>query len=444
MQMMISHPHRSLIKSESRLSKTWMVSGSMTALMIGCLTLLPVGAPIALAQESSGTMIKVQPGEGSIIDSSQLTTAPSQGLVDQHGKPIPKDPLTGQNAIWPAEGVEPFEFTNQDGEKINNESLKGKPYAISFVFTQCRGPCPMVTGAMRELADRTQKYDVNLVTLSIDPTRDTPQVLKEYAKTYGADTSRWQFLTGPQNEVHKLIATNFLMPVGEDTSPQRELGKEFEHTTNVMLVDAQGVVRGKFNSTNPAEMAILRRHLITLATGVEPEPLPEEKMIVLAGNVRPIPPEDLLPRWVKTLPAINAALNGLATLLLITGYICIRRGQREMHRQMMLSTFMTSVVFLACYLVYHWALHAYTGSSGKKFEGTGIIRPVYFAILVTHVALAALVPVLAIITISRALRGQWERHRQLAVITFPIWLYVSVTGVLIYFMLYHLFPSPQA
>lgn len=403
--------------------------------------LLFVSASTANSQEKPGKLLKLQPGQTSVIDSSKLTQPSDTGLTDLEGKAIPQDPVTKQYMLWPSEGVAPFELIDQDGNKFTNESLKGKPYAIAFVFTQCRGPCPMVTGAMRELADRMAKYDVNLVTLSIDPTRDTPEVLREYAKTFGADTSRWHFLTGPQQDVHGLIATSFLMPVGEDTSPARQLGQEFEHTTNVMLVDAQGVVRGKFNSTNPAEMATLRRHMITLATGVEPEPLPEEKLLVLAGNVRPLTPEEQLPRWVATLPAINAALNGLATLMLLAGYALIKMGKREAHRQMMLSAFMTSVIFLACYLTYHWGLHAYTGSSGRKFQGTGLVRPIYFSILVTHVALAAIVPVLAIITISRALRGQWERHRQLAVITFPIWLYVSITGVVIYFMLYHLFPG---
>jgi uncharacterized membrane protein YozB (DUF420 family) len=148
-----------------------------------------------------------------------------------------------------------------------------------------------------------------------------------------------------------------------------------------------------------------------------------------------------VPDWVTTLPAVNAALNGLATLLLVLGYVWIRQGRVQAHKAAMLSTFFVSIVFLACYLLYHFALDHYTGSSSKKFAGTGPIRGVYFTILISHVVLAAAVPVLALVTIYRGLKGEWERHKRIARITFPIWLYVSITGVIIYVMLYHMFGS---
>lgn len=144
---------------------------------------------------------------------------------------------------------------------------------------------------------------------------------------------------------------------------------------------------------------------------------------------------------MTTLPAINAALNGLATLLLIAGFIAIKRGLRDTHRNLMLAAFGTSILFLVCYLTYHAGLHHYTGSSGKKFEGTGFIRPVYFTILISHVILAVPVAGLACVTIYRGLKADWARHRRIARITYPIWLYVSVTGVVIYLLLYH-WPKP--
>ena len=143
------------------------------------------------------------------------------------------------------------------------------------------------------------------------------------------------------------------------------------------------------------------------------------------------------PASVLALPAVNAALNGLATVLLVTGWVQVRRGWVDAHKRTMLTAFGVSVVFLACYLTYHFALHHYTGSSSRRFTGEGPIRGVYLAILFTHIILAAAVPVLAIVTIRRALRADWPRHRRIARITFPIWLYVSVTGVIIYVMLYH-------
>ncbi|MBS0206678.1 MAG: DUF420 domain-containing protein [Planctomycetes bacterium] len=144
-----------------------------------------------------------------------------------------------------------------------------------------------------------------------------------------------------------------------------------------------------------------------------------------------------MPDWVAGLPAINASLNALATVLLLTGYVLIKRGRRRGHARAMVAAFTTSVIFLVCYLVYHYALHHYTGQSGKKFGGTGIIRPIYFTILISHVMLAVPVAVMALITLLRAWRQNWVAHRRLARITFPIWVYVSVTGVIIYGLLYH-------
>ena len=142
------------------------------------------------------------------------------------------------------------------------------------------------------------------------------------------------------------------------------------------------------------------------------------------------------PGWVTNLPAVNAGLNSLATILLIVGFVQIKKGNKDTHRKLMLSAFATSILFLLCYVVYHAALHHYTGSGSKKFPGTGAIWTIYIGILITHVVLAAVVPVLAIITILKGWREQWESHRRFAKVTFPIWLYVSVTGVIIYFMVY--------
>ena len=135
---------------------------------------------------------------------------------------------------------------------------------------------------------------------------------------------------------------------------------------------------------------------------------------------------------VHDLPAVNATLNGTAAVLLIWGYTLIRRRRIETHRKVMLTAFGVSVAFLICYLIYH----AQVGS--VRFQKSGPIRVVYFSILLTHTMLAAAVPVLAVITLRRALMGNFARHRAIARWTLPIWLYVSVTGVVVYLMLYHL------
>ena len=132
------------------------------------------------------------------------------------------------------------------------------------------------------------------------------------------------------------------------------------------------------------------------------------------------------------LPTINATLNATAAILLIWGYTLIRRKRVQTHRKVMITAFVTSCLFLICYLIYH----AQVGS--VHFPHTGPIRTVYFTILTTHTLLAATVPVLAVITLRRANKGKFDRHRAIARWTLPIWLYVSVTGVVVYVMLYHL------
>lgn len=130
------------------------------------------------------------------------------------------------------------------------------------------------------------------------------------------------------------------------------------------------------------------------------------------------------------LPHLNALLNAVAAILLTTGFVFIRRGRVDLHRRCMLAAFATSALFLASYVTYH----AQAGS--RPFEGTGLVRTVYFSILIPHVVLAAVVLPLALVTLRRGLRRDDQRHRRIARWTLPTWLFVSVTGVAVYGMLY--------
>ncbi|MBI3450019.1 MAG: DUF420 domain-containing protein [Acidobacteria bacterium] len=134
------------------------------------------------------------------------------------------------------------------------------------------------------------------------------------------------------------------------------------------------------------------------------------------------------------LPHLNAALNATSLVLLTAGFTFIRLKKIAAHRACMLSAFVVAILFLISYVVYHY--HA--GST--HFPGTGIIRPVYFFILTTHVILAASIVPLAIVTMRRAFKGQIDRHKSIAHFTLPLWMYVSVTGLIVYAMLYHLYP----
>ncbi len=135
---------------------------------------------------------------------------------------------------------------------------------------------------------------------------------------------------------------------------------------------------------------------------------------------------------VYDLPALNATLNALAATCLLAGYVLIRRGHREAHRNAMVTALAFSAAFLVSYLVYHY----HVGS--RPFTGQGAIRAVYFAILITHVILAIVIVPMVLVTVSRALTAKFDQHRRIARWTWPLWMYVSVTGVIVYLMLYQM------
>jgi putative membrane protein len=136
---------------------------------------------------------------------------------------------------------------------------------------------------------------------------------------------------------------------------------------------------------------------------------------------------------IANLPALNATLNGISAVFLLSGYLSIRRGRPELHKKCMIGALTASAFFLTSYVIYH------ANAGSRPFQGEGGIRVLYFAILITHVVLAAAILPLALVTASRGLRSQFARHVRIARWTLPIWLYVSVTGVVIYLMLYQLY-----
>jgi uncharacterized membrane protein YozB (DUF420 family) len=142
-----------------------------------------------------------------------------------------------------------------------------------------------------------------------------------------------------------------------------------------------------------------------------------------------------VPPQYAIFPVIDASLNGTSAVLLLVGRGFIKRGRMAAHRAVMVAALASSSIFLACYLYYHW----HVGS--VHFQGQGWSRPVYFSILISHTILAAAIVPMIIITLSRALRERFDRHRAIARWTYPLWMYVSVTGVIVYFMLYHLFAA---
>jgi uncharacterized membrane protein YozB (DUF420 family) len=145
--------------------------------------------------------------------------------------------------------------------------------------------------------------------------------------------------------------------------------------------------------------------------------------------------------FIFTLPHINAFLNTTSGLCLIAGYIFIRRRRIRAHRASMIAAFIASSIFLVSYVLYHSLLAYYLGQGPTKFRGEGFIRPVYFVILITHTILAIVIVPFIIVTLRRGLKRDDARHKRIARWTLPLWLYVSVTGVVVYLFLYQIYPS---
>ena len=284
--------------------------------------------------------------------------------------------------------------------------------------------------------------------------------MSNFASIWGAEPERWIFATGEPEDVRKLIREGFKVSAWENFGRERASGMEFAHDNNLIHVDAQGAILGRYDSAVDTEIVTLKRvlrgqietpekhqpatiealaALDSLKEAVEEsqEEINERELAKLEAESRGDPLEKL-PAWAQRLPTTNAMLNGLATLMLLVGFTAIKAKRTALHKQMMLMSFAVSVLFLGSYFTYHWALHEYAGVHGKPFAGTGLLRPIYYVILFSHIVLAAAVPILAVVTIAKGLKENWESHRRWAKVTFPIWLYVSVTGVIIYWMLYQL------
>lgn len=365
--------------------------------------------------------------------------------ADESAPPTYRTSQFEKPRLWDPKEVADFTLVDQTGKKFTNKDLLGAPWIVNFVFAQCSYQCPLTSRTMMEFNKTVEDVDLKMVTITVNPEEDTVDIMRKYAEIWGADPQRWIFATGEPEDVWNLIRKGFKVTAWENVGTAREPGMEFAHDNNIIHVSAEGEILGRYNSTDSKEMAVLR----TVLQGKRETPeefrpavidakAAQEKTVRDYVKSLPKDPLEKLPEWARRLPATNAMLNGLATLLLLLGYSAIKAKMPGLHKKMMLYAFGVSCAFLASYLTYHYALHHYAGVRGKPFEHTGPVRTVYFTILISHVILAAVVPVLAIATIVKGLRENWDSHKRWARFTFPIWLYVSITGVIIYWMLYKL------
>ena len=292
-----------------------------------------------------------------------------------------------------------FSLRDQSGKPFTEKNLEGNAWVVDFIFTRCGGPCPMLTRRMKEIQDRLPE-GARLLSITVDPDYDSPKVLSEYAASHGADPGKWVFATGRKEDVYRLIQSRLLNPVMKNPK-SASAGEAFIHSQKFALVGPGGNIRGFYDGDDASTPREILRDIRNM-NGTDPA------------------------------PRVNALLNLTSAFFLLSGYFFIRRKRVTAHKVSMGLAFLVSSVFLVNYIRYH--LHA----GSMPFIGEGGIKVLYFTLLITHSILAVAVVPLVLVTLYRALKGDFEAHKKIARWTFPVWLYVSVSGVVVYYMLYRL------
>jgi protein SCO1/2 len=346
-----------------------------------------------------------------------------------------------------------WSMTDTDGRPFGSAELAGKIYIADFMFTNCAGPCPMMNDAMKTLVGRLPAdAGIMFVSFSVDPEHDTPEVLKKFSADMEAPP-RWKFLTGPP--VYNLAEYKFKL--GVRPTPGADPGNAVMHSTRFTLVDGSGRMRGtyRYDYDEPEKIPPMMDRLVRDARTLleTPEKVvddfhdPRRFLVDASGDVRgayaPSRVESLVrdtrrltgatePMTVRSLPKVNAILNGASFFFLSLGLGFILKRKIGLHKASMTVAFGVSLLFLTSYLTYHIQV------GSVKYAGEGWMRAAYFPILISHTVLAAVVAPMAFVTVVRAWRERYDRHVVLARVTLPIWMYVSLTGILVYLMLYRL------
>ncbi len=302
--------------------------------------------------------------------------------------------------------VGPFTLTERSGKIVSLADLRGKVWIAHFFYPTCQGPCTKTVPVMRRLSQIfAGKSDVVLVSIAL--TGDDPQLLQKYARDQEASETQWLFLTEHDEGEDVLTVVQKCFFQTAKRKPNPTPGDEIDHTTSLVVIDREGNMRGYID-------------------GRDHDSLP-----ALVERVRQIAAE----RYLQ--PACNAALNALCAVLLVLGWLAIKQRRETLHKVCMLSALVVSIAFLASYLWFHFAV---LDGQPTRFRGEGWVRLVYFAILLSHTVLAALVAPLAVYVAYQGIRDRRPKHVRVARWTLPIWLYVSITGVVVYILLYQVYP----
>ena len=329
-------------------------------------------------------------------------------------QPRPDATPAGEDLSSPRRPLGPFHLVERSGRAVTEADLADRVWIAAFVFSRCPTSCPRISKVMKDVQGDLAGSGVQLASISVDPDFDTPAVLRKFADRYGADPDRWLFLTGEKPEVYRLILDKFLQSVSETPPSEVKEGVEaVSHSERLALIGPGNTLDGLYASFDPAAV----RRLEARARSLD-----RTQKAAQTG-------------WVLRLPPLNASLNALCAILLSTGWTMIRQRKIRQHAACMIAAIAVSGVFLACYLIYHY----HVGSIA--FRGVGPIRVVYLSILLSHTLLAVAVVPMVVVTVTLAALGRFASHARVARVTFPVWMYVSVTGVVVYLMLYQM-PLP--
>jgi protein SCO1/2 len=310
------------------------------------------------------------------------------------------------------EPVGDFKLQERNGEYVRARDLLGKIWVAHFFFPECTGTCTRTTPNMKRLQDMVRgRSDVRLVSIALNS--DELDTLNVYAKVQHAEPDQWLFLTGPDEKVHEIVSLQFRNPAMRNDKPTP--GNQVIHSSYLVLIDPDGIMVGFVDGTQDKAADALKEQIDLLRTKRR-----VEQRIPITG---------------ADLPRFNALLNSSCTVLLLLGWILIRLGYQTPHKVVMLLALAVSMVFLASYLFYHFVVME---MEPTRFRGEGAARYVYFAILLSHTILAIVVAPLALYITVQGLRNALPAHVKVARWTLPIWLYVSVTGVVVYWMLYRM------
>jgi len=389
-------------------------------------------------------------------DSADESTREDVGALFSLAGPPKPDPDSGVIVLRDYGAIGDWSLTDEDGKPFGSADLKGKIWVSDFIFTRCGTACPaMCEGMESVIAKLPNDSRLRFVSFSVDPEYDKPEVLKEYKATWKGDPERWRFVTGMW--VYKLAYEGFKVNEARP-NPKSTPGNEFFHSQRFTLVDGQGRMRGLYQydydlpeSRPVTEEAIVRDAKALLETPEKVVDHDHDRRLFLIdrqGKLRGVyPPSEgkslardirrltLTPGKVlsvRSLPALNAGLNFTSFLFLSAGLAFILNRKITLHKIAMTTALITSLVFLASYVTYHLQ------AGSVKYAGEGWMRSAYFGILISHTVLAAAVAPLALVTVIRAWRGTFDRHVAIARWTLPVWMYVSLTGILVYLMLYQI------